>query len=289
MKYNMIFCTGLLMLGLLCIIGIAAAQQDTSGTDTSGTVLADDIQPYNGPIGADSPLYGLKLALEDMDESFTANETERVDKEMDHAQLRLAEVRRALELNESDSAQEALDNYWLKMNLTNTTISFWNSNTTGLLHAQEEITRHQFVLEHLLETHPNNTGLQRAYNNSLDLEHKFEIKTDIHFNRTIDKDNKTILHAFHLEQKGQDHHGWPIVTPWPNETHIQPDETIPVGHQYGWDKDKNNQGWANATVTPHPTPSVTPSQQQGQGQGHQQDINGNGNSGNQGKGNPHNK
>ena len=68
-------CTGLLVLGLLCISGIAAAQDET--------VLTDDIAAYNGPIGADSPLYGLKSALEDMDESFTANETERVDRQME--------------------------------------------------------------------------------------------------------------------------------------------------------------------------------------------------------------
>ena len=55
-------CTGLLVIGLLCISGIAAAQDEM--------VLTDDITAYNGPIGADSPLYGLKLALEDMDESF---------------------------------------------------------------------------------------------------------------------------------------------------------------------------------------------------------------------------
>ena len=148
------------------------------------TVLTDDIQPYNGPIGADSPLYGLKLALEDMDESFTANETERVDKQMNHARLRLSEVRRSLDLNQSDSAEQALNNYWLKMNLTNATITRWNSNATGLLHAQEMIVKHQFVLEHLLETHPNNTGLQRAYNNSLRLEEKFGEKTVVKFNRT---------------------------------------------------------------------------------------------------------
>lgn len=85
---------GLVLLGLIGLCGIAAAQADT--------VLTDDIASYSGPIGADSPLYGLKLALEDVDESFTANETERVDKEMEHARLRLSEVRRSLELNESD-------------------------------------------------------------------------------------------------------------------------------------------------------------------------------------------
>ena len=281
MKYNMIFCTGLLMLGLLCIIGIAAAQQDTSGTDTSGTVLADDIQPYNGPIGADSPLYGLKLALEDIDESFTTNETERVDKQVDHARLRLSEVRRALDLNESDTAQQALDNYWMKINLTNTTLSTWRSDSTGLLHAQEMIVRHQFVLEHLLETHPNNTGLMRAYNNSLRLEERFGEKTMVKFQRDIKKNNQTILKAIMLETKKMDRIGWPDTNTSVNAT---PDDM-----QKGLDKNKGK-GYGNDNpVTTVTTQAPPTNQQQGNQQGHQQDNNGNGNSGNQGKGNPHNK
>ena len=108
-----------LAIAVICLAGTAAAQDDTSGT-----VLTDDIRPYDGPIGADSPLYGLKLALENMDESFTANETERVAKQMEHARLRLSEVRRSLELNQSDSVQQALDNYWLKMDLTNMSFLF---------------------------------------------------------------------------------------------------------------------------------------------------------------------
>jgi hypothetical protein len=271
MKTHTILCTGLLVLGLLCLSGIAAAQ-----ADTSGTVLTDDIQPYNGPIAADSPLYGLKLALEDMDESFTANETERVDKEIDHARLRLSEVRRALELNESDSAQQALDNYWMKMNLTNTTLSLWRSNTTGLLHAQEMIVKHQFVLENLMASHPNNTGLQRAYNNSLRLEDRFAEKTLLRFNRTMEKNNQTILKAIHLEQKEQDRHGWPdastTVTTMPTDD-----------HQKGPDKDKGKGPGNTNTVTTVNTQAPPGNQQ---GQGHQQDNNGNGNNG---KGNPHGK
>jgi hypothetical protein len=213
-------CTVLVMFGLLSLCSIATAQEDTSGT-----VLTDDIAPYNGPIGADSPLYGLKIALEDMDESFTTNETERVDKQMDHARLRLSEVRRSLELNQSDSAEQALNNYWLKMNLTNTTISQWGLNATGLLHAQEMVVRHQFVLEHLLETHPNNTGLQRAYNNSIRLEEKFGEKTMIRFNRTMEKNNQTILKAIHLEQKEHDRNGWPDVTTQPTVNETQQQQT----------------------------------------------------------------
>ncbi len=266
-----------LLFALLCLTGTAAAQEDTSGT-----VLTDDIQPYNGPIGADSPLYGLKLALEDMDESFTANETDRVDRQMEHARLRLSEVRRSLELNQSDSAEQALNNYWLKMNLTNATISRWGSNGTGLLHAQEQIVKHQFVLENLLAGHPNNTGLRRAYNNSLRLEERFGEKTMMKFNRTIDKNNQTIMKAIRLETKKMDHNGWPDTDTTVTAT--------PDNRQKGPDKDKENgkgsgNGNAVTTVTTQ-APSGTVIPQQGQ---QDQDNRQNGNSGDKGKGNSKNK
>lgn len=34
--------------------------------------------------------------------------------------------------------------------------------------------KHQLILKNLSMSHPNNTGLQRAYNNSKDLQDKFE-------------------------------------------------------------------------------------------------------------------
>jgi hypothetical protein len=280
-------CTGLLVLGLLCISGIAAAQEDTSGT-----VITDDIQPYDGPIGPDSPLYGLKLALEDMDESFTPNETERVDKQMDHARLRLSEVRRSLDLNQSDSAEQALNNYWMKMNLTNMTITRWGSNATGLLHAQEMTLKHQFVLEHLMETHPDNTGLQRAYNNSLRLEERFGDKTRVRFNRTMEKNNQTVLKAIHLEQKEQDHHGWPGMNATVTQTHVQPDGTPSARHQNDWDKDKKSGNDNPVTIITTQAPPGNQQQGPGQGQGHGNQQGGGqqgAGSNNKGNGNSHNK
>ncbi len=73
------------------------------------------------------------------------------------------------------------------------------SNATGLLHAQEMIARHQAILTNLSLQYPNNTGLARAYNNSLELERKFEQKTETRFARFIEKDNKTIFKAVRLE------------------------------------------------------------------------------------------
>jgi hypothetical protein len=278
MRNISILFAGLLVLGMLCLCGIAAAQENTN-TDTSGIALTDDIQPYNGPIGPDSPLYGLKIALENMDESFTTNGTERVDKQMEHAQLRIAELREELDLNRTDAAQHALDLYWQKMNQTNDTIAPFPWNSTGLLHAQEEIAKHQFVLEHLLFTHPNNTGLMRAYNNSFDLEEKFANKTAFRFNRTLDNDNRTFLRPEFIGGMGQENHGWKGMNVTENETLPWPNWTPPSEHQYGWEKNGNNQ---TQTVT-------TSGSGWQQGQGHQQNDNGNGNSGDKGKGNSRNK
>jgi len=272
-----------LLFALLCLVGSVAAEE-------SGTVLTDDIEPYDGPIGADSPLYGLKLALEDMDESFTANETERVDKQMKHGRLRLSEVRRSLELNQNESAEEALNNYWQKMDLANVTLSKWSSNATGLLHAQEQIVRHQYVLENLLAGHPNNTGLQRAYNNSVRLEERFAEKTEIKYQRAVGKNNQTIMKAIRLETKDQNKHGWPDTTTTSTSATTQPDDKLK-----GYEKDKGNGSGNGNPVTTVPTQVTTTDRQQGQGkgQGNQPDDkqtgNSGGNSGNPGKGNSKNK
>jgi len=235
--------TGLLVLGLLCLSGIAAAQENT-GVNASETLLAGDIEPYNGPIGADSPLYGLKIALENMDESFTANETERINKEMDHARLRLSELLRALEQNKSETVQEVIDNYLAKVNLTNVTISRWSSNGTGLLHAQEMIVRHQTVLEHLLETHPDNRGLQRAYGNSLALENRFMERTAVRFQFAPGTDNKTMLRTVRFEQMEQNRTH--LSDTGTNVTTTQTEENLKE-----WEKNQNKK------------PSTTMIQQQG--------------------------
>jgi hypothetical protein len=206
MKRPSIIFAGLTVIALLCMAGIAAAEESATVTVTtvpdtqnSQDIIEPDIPPYDGPLGADSPLYGLKLALEDLDESFTTNESERVDKQMNHARLRLSEVRRELAENRTDTAQLALDQYWQKVNITQMSLAYLGSNQTGLVHAQEMHEKHQMVLENLMLAHPNNTGLVRAYNNSLLLENKFEEKTQVRFEKIMDKNNQTIIKAYRIE------------------------------------------------------------------------------------------
>jgi len=194
--------TGIFVLALLCMTGTVAALEDTTGSN--GTVIAEDIGAYTGSIGPGSPLYGLKIAFEDLDESFTTNETERFNKQMTTARLRLSEAYRELQLNNSADADRALDLYGQKTNITRLRLqTYADSNATGLLHAQEMAAKHQLVLAGLLERHPNNTGLMRAYNNSLTLEEKFEEKTMTRFERVMQKNNATIMKAVRLDVREQ--------------------------------------------------------------------------------------
>jgi hypothetical protein len=183
---------GMILLALICSIGTAAAQE--SSTDTREMdFVEDDIKPFEGSIGADNPLHGLKIAMEDLDETFTFNDTQRLEKQVDHAQLRLAEFRRELELNRTDSAERVLELYRQKLNLTEKSLSGFGPDEPGLLHAQEMISLHQTVLAGLLNSHPNAPGLARAYSNSLSVGDSFSAKTAMKFTRITGKDNKTVL------------------------------------------------------------------------------------------------
>jgi hypothetical protein len=192
------------MIALLLSTGPVAALDDNSAGEQGAGNISDDILPYNGTISPDSPMYGLKIAMEDLDETFTFNDTQRVEKRVDHAGLRIAEVKREMSHNRTDTAERALELYRQKLNLTEGSLTPFGSNATGLLHAQEMITRHQDVLANLVHMYPNTPGLARAYNNSLSLEEKFGEKTEMRFARFIEKNNRTVFKAVKLEIRKPD-------------------------------------------------------------------------------------
>ena len=75
------------------------------------------------------------------------------------------------------------------------------------------ITLHQIVIANLLLSHPNTSGLSRAYNNSLSLGQRFSQKTAMKFIVVTGKDNKTILKAERLDLMEQTRAGENTVTP----------------------------------------------------------------------------
>ncbi len=205
MKNKQIVLAGIAVILLLCSLGTVSALYDNSTGSQGAERVSDTIDPYSSPIGADSPLYGLKIAMEDLDETFTFNESQRVEKQIDHGRVRITEVQRELQRNRPDIAEKALEQYKQKLNLTEGSLRPFTTNATGLLHAQEMITWHQEVLASLILKYPNNTGLIRAYDNSRSLELKFENKTEMRFTRSIEKDNKTVFKAVRLQIQNQNY------------------------------------------------------------------------------------
>ena len=185
MKIHAGIVSGLIILAIISLAGVCAAEETAPDTNTN-------------TIGPGNPLYGLRIAFEDLDESFTFNATERIEKKVRHADKHLNEYRREWQYNNTDAADRALHQYQNKVNQTGNEIGPFGSNETGLLHAQEMIAKHQQVLADLLMQNPDNPGLARAYNNSLRLEEKFEEKTRMRYERSFGGDNSTRLNPVPL-------------------------------------------------------------------------------------------
>ncbi len=133
--------------------------------------------------GPGHALHGLEIAFENIDETFTYNASEKLGKQVAHARKRLTEARAALERNDTEAANIALEEYTAKME----SISESNGNDSGLANAEQMIAKHAMVLKNLLDSHPGNKGLERAYSNSQALIGKFEEKV----NRMENRKNET--------------------------------------------------------------------------------------------------
>lgn len=201
MNMRKITLAAIILLALAFTISVTGEAQENQ-TSNATEDLVDDIEPYEGSIGPGNALYGLMIAFGNIDETFTFNASEKLGKQVAHARLRIAEAKSELRKNNNEAANRALLQYREKINSTEGTISRISGSDSGLLHAQEMIAKHQYVLERLLESHPNNTGLQRAYNNSQRLEEKFELKTERKLERIATKEGRKILKQVRKEKKG---------------------------------------------------------------------------------------
>lgn len=179
--------------------GTADATLTATATATSTAIAGatDNETADEGIIGPGNALYGLKIAFENIGETFTFNASEKLGKQVAHARQRIAEARAELGKNDTEAANRALAEYGAKINAVNESMSKLSDNDTGLINAQQMITKHQDILGMLLASHPNSTGLLRAYNNSIRLEEKFKLKIERRAGRI--ENNRTETKAGHNE------------------------------------------------------------------------------------------
>lgn len=71
----------------------------------------DKIQSYNGLVGSNSPLYGIKLYAEKLDLFLTFDSNEKLKKQLSHADLRLAEAMAAANNSDAGAVDAALTQY----------------------------------------------------------------------------------------------------------------------------------------------------------------------------------
>ncbi len=176
MRLRNITLAGMILLVLVFTIGIASAAENATGNETANAGSADDEGAEDGLIGPGNALYGLQIAFENIGETFTFDPNEKLGKQVANARKRIAEARAALKRNDNDAAENALEHYRQKMGEVDKSASKLKDTDSGLANAQQMIAKHELVLKRLLDSHPGNKGLERAYNNSQELKVKFEEK-----------------------------------------------------------------------------------------------------------------
>ncbi|TRZ89368.1 MAG: hypothetical protein D4R88_05630 [Methanosarcinales archaeon] len=213
MRLRDITMAGIILLMLAFVISpVNAVTDSTTSTDIGAAVdasgeetqLVDDIEPEENIIGPDHILYKLRMAFEDLDATFTFNDTEKVGKQVSQARHRLAEIKAAFKNNNEAAAESAIEQYQEETEQAEESISRLAGKDTGLLRAQVRIANHSYVLERMLESHPNNTGLLRAYNNSEMLLVKFALKTSVKLERMTDKMGRKVMKHVRIEDDGSD-------------------------------------------------------------------------------------
>src|SRR5574341_2142674 len=117
------------------MLSILMAVAFTVSITSAQEIEAEVIEPYNGSIGPGSALYGLKIAFENIGETFTFGDRAKLEVRIENARERIAEAKAELRRNDRDSAERALELYRAKVEAINSTVPGIAENET-LLEAQ---------------------------------------------------------------------------------------------------------------------------------------------------------
>ncbi|HEC56928.1 MAG TPA: hypothetical protein ENI32_03460 [Candidatus Syntrophoarchaeum butanivorans] len=106
---------------------------------------------YDGWVGPDSALYGLKIAFENIYEAVSFSVDAKLAKQAINAEKRLAEAEAMMEKGKPEAAQKALERYMIKVAAINRTVCEDNCSETSLQNVQQRMYRHRITLQALIE------------------------------------------------------------------------------------------------------------------------------------------
>lgn len=107
------------------------------------SAASDEIQAYDGWIGADSPLYGLKLFFQKFDESLAGNANAKLVRQMAHAEERLSEAHAMGLCNNTGAMEMALNEYRLALQQMNATMDDPAVDEDTYLNMSRQMEKHQ--------------------------------------------------------------------------------------------------------------------------------------------------
>jgi hypothetical protein len=171
-------------------------------------------------------------------------------KRMNHAELRIAEIKGLLLMNKSVEAERALDAYFDEMNLTALDLSRIPVRTTGIANAYQQHVKHELVLWNLLQANPNSTKLWQAYNHTLALEERFMEKSTIRLEKRIGQLNRITAKVVRISERTQQQGEDQGLTPGTTNAPLAPDHGKGKENQVG--KDNGAASVTTQATTPAP-------------------------------------
>lgn len=133
--------------------------------------VSSDIQPYNGLVGANSPVYSFKLLYEQLDLLITLDSHEKLKKQIAYADERLAEARAMADANDSSAVDAALSHYESQMDAINAS----TYNGSDAIDVDDHLDEHEKCLEDLMnDTNMSENNMERLidlYNHNIDIKY----------------------------------------------------------------------------------------------------------------------
>lgn len=163
---------GLPAMFLILFIASALFIFPASSYDTEDPAVY--IIPSGVNVGPSNPLYGLKLAFEDLDETFTPSDSDRIIKQMENAELRIFEAQAELLDNNIRASEIALERYHEKVNQTIRTAYLLEGQGAGFSEGFIIAERQQQAFEDLISGFSDNRELLISYQNSIRLREIFD-------------------------------------------------------------------------------------------------------------------
>ena len=143
----------------------------------------DDIPPFEGAVGPEHALYGLKIAFGNINETFTYDSSERLGLQVSRARHRIAEARAEIRNGNDKAAGVALGHYKKMMDNIGDNVNGSDINSTDLVKANEKMSKHQNTLQYMvLQKKAQGKDVEvlaDALNNSLMLQDKFTNKLEM--------------------------------------------------------------------------------------------------------------